>query len=221
MSTLIAAAEKEVFSLLNTDLDRKYVYHNLAHTLRVVDNAKELIENLKVTGTEAENIELAAWFHDTGFVNNADNHEEESIQIVADFLKKHKIADKRVTAVSNLILATKMGHIARNDSERIIMDADCAHLASKNFFEYTTLLRKEWELTGFKNVSDEEWIAGNIDFFSQQHRYNTEYALKKWTKAKEKNLSKLIKNHKEIKEGTSNKEALNNFMKRVQGSIDQ
>ena len=35
------------------------------------------------------------------------------------------------------------------------------------------------------------------------------------------NLYGALEVHKEIKEGTSNKEALNNFMKRVQGSIDQ
>ena len=200
MSTLIAAAEKEVFSLLNTDLDRKYVYHNLAHTQRVVEKTKELVENLKVSKTDAENLEIAAWFHDTGFVKGAENHEEESVNIVSEFLVKYKISAKRVTAISNLILATKMNHQANNDLEKIIMDADCAHLASKNFFDYTSLLRKEWELTGFKEVSDEEWIAENINFFSVQHRYNTEYALKKWTKAKEKNLSKLIKNQKDLEE---------------------
>ena len=35
------------------------------------------------------------------------------------------------------------------------------------------------------------------------------------------NLYGALEVHKEIKEGTSKKEALNNFMKRVQGSIDQ
>jgi len=35
------------------------------------------------------------------------------------------------------------------------------------------------------------------------------------------NLYGALEVHKEIKEGTSNKDALNNFMKRVQGSIDQ
>ena len=80
------------------------------------------------------------------------------------------------------------------------MDADCAHLASKNFFDYTFLLRKEWELTGVKSVSDSEWIDENIEFFTQQHRFKTDYALKNWTKTKQKNLSKLIKNQKKIKD---------------------
>ena len=199
MSTLIVNAEKHVFNLLNTDLERAYVYHNLAHTQRVVEKTKELTENLKIAKTAAENLEIAAWFHDTGFVKGAENHEEESVKIAVEFLKNNKVSDKRIEAISNLIMATKMDHVAKDDLEKIISDADCAHLASKNFLDYTTLLRKEWELTGFKNVSDEEWVAGNIDFFSQKHRFKTDYALKNWTKIKEKNLSKLFKNQKELK----------------------
>ena len=200
MSTLIVDTEKYVFSLLNTDLDRKYVYHNLVHTQRVVKSTKELIENLKIDKVAAENLEIAAWFHDTGFIKGAENHEEESVRIVSGFLKEHKVTDKRIEAISGLILATKMNHQPKNDLEKIIIDADCSHLASKSFFDYTFLLRKEWELTGVKNVSDTEWIAENIEFFTQQHRFNTDFALKNWTKTKQKNLSKLIKNQKDLKD---------------------
>ena len=200
MSTLIVDAEKHVFNILNTDLERKYVYHNLAHTQRVVEKTKELSENLKIAKVAAENLEIAAWFHDTGFVKGAENHEEESVKKAIEFLKSHKVTDKRIEAISNLILATKMNHQPKDDLEKIIADADCAHLASKNFSDYTTLLRKEWELTGFKKVSDSEWISGNIQFLTEQHRYNTDYALKKWTKAKEKNVSKLIKSQKDLKD---------------------
>ncbi|PWG06200.1 Pycsar system effector family protein [Polaribacter aquimarinus] len=199
MSTLIVDTEKFVFNLLSNELDTKYVYHNLAHTQRVVEKTKELAEKLKIAQTDAQNLEVAAWFHDTGFVDGADNHEEKSVKIVTDFLKGKKISDKRIEAISKLVLATKMNHQPKDNLEKIIMDADCAHLASKNFFDYTSLLRKEWELTGLKNISDEKWIKENINFFTIQHRFNTTYALKKWTKRKEKNLSKLMKNLKELK----------------------
>ncbi len=200
MSTLIVDTEKYVFSILNTDLDRKFVYHNLSHTQRVVNSTKELIENLKIDTIAAENLEIAAWFHDTGFIKGCKNHEEESVKIATEFLKNNNIANDRIEIISKLILATKMNHQPKDDLEKIIMDADCAHLASKNFFDYTYLLRKEWELTNLKNDSDLEWIEGNIEFFTQQHRFNTDYALKNWTKTKQKNLSKLIKSQKDLKE---------------------
>ncbi|PQJ69226.1 MULTISPECIES: Pycsar system effector family protein [Polaribacter] len=198
MSTLIDNAEKHVFKLLNIDLERNYIYHNLAHTQRVVEKTQELVEKLKIDKEAAENLEIAAWFHDTGFVKGAENHEEESVRIATAFLKENKIEADRIDVITRLILATKINYQPKDDLEKIIADADCAHLASKNFFEYTSLLRKEWELTGFKNVSDIEWVEGNIDFFTQCHRYNTAYALKNWTKTKEKNLSKLIKSQKDL-----------------------
>ena len=200
MSKLISDTEKYVFGLLNTDLDKKYLYHNLTHTQRVVKSIKELIENLKIEKEDSENLKIAAWFHDTGFINGAKNHEQKSVEIASGFLKKHKISEERIENISKLILATKMGTKPKNDLEKVIMDADCAHLASKNFFDYTFLLRKEWELTEVKSVSDLEWIDENIDFFTQQHRFKTDYALKNWTKTKQKNLSKLIKSQIKIKD---------------------
>ncbi|WP_397444460.1 Pycsar system effector family protein [Polaribacter sp. R77954] len=200
MSTLIANAQKFVFDLLSNQLDTKYVYHNLAHTQRVVEKTKELIANIEIEELDAENAVIAAWFHDTGFTKNAENHEEESARIVKGFLLTNSITQQRVEAIVQLILATKMNHKPKNDLEKIIIDADCGHLASKNFFDYNSLLRKEWELTGVKKSSDEDWIKENIRFFSVQHRFNTEFALKNWTKRKEKNLSKLMKNLKSLQE---------------------
>ena len=199
MSTLLAAAEKYVFNLLNTKLETIYVYHNLAHTQRVVKKVNEIIEGSNDYKTSAEDLQIAAWFHDTGFIKGAKNHEEESVAIVTHFLESEKISKERIDIISNLILATKMGYQPENDLEKIIADADCAHLASKNFFDYTSLLRKELELTNVKNISDIEWTEENIAFFTQKHRYKTAYALKKWTKTKEKNLAKLIKNKKNLK----------------------
>ena len=200
MSTLVINAEKYALNLLSSGLDTKYVYHNLAHTQRVVKKVKELMVNMGVNEVDAQNIEIAAWFHDTGFTKSADNHEKESVRIVTDFLKGQNVEEKRIKAISNIILATVMGHKPKNILEKIIVDADCAHLASKNFFDYTSLLRKEWELTGLKTVTYQDWIKENINFFTVQHRFETDYALKNWTKRKEKNLSKLMKDLKSIQD---------------------
>ena len=200
MSTLVINAEKHALNLLSSGLDTKYVYHNLAHTQRVVKKVKELIVNMRVNEIDGQNIEIAAWFHDTGFTKSADNHEKESVRIVTDFLKGQNVEEKRIKAISNIILATVMGYKPKNILEKIIVDADCAHLASKNFFDYTSLLRKEWELTGLKTVTYQDWIKENINFFTVQHRFETDYALKNWTRRKEKNLSKLMKDLKSIQD---------------------
>jgi predicted metal-dependent HD superfamily phosphohydrolase len=200
MSTLLVDAEKYVFDLLNKELPTIYVYHNLVHTQNVVENASKLAEILKVDEISTENLQLATWFHDTGFIKGAENHEEESVRILAHFLTQNNVDAARIDAISKLILATKMGYKPKNDLEKIIIDADCAHLGSKNFDDKTELLRKEWEITDNKIYSDEEWTAINLEFLTQKHRFYTDFALKKWSKTKSKNIVALLKYQKKSKQ---------------------
>lgn len=202
MDTLLSEVENYVTHLLGSQLKCEYVYHNLAHTQRIVEVVKELSEHSQLTENELENLMIAAWFHDTGFIKNVKNHEEESVQIATRFLNERNISTERIEQIAAIILATKLGHQPKSELEKIITDADCAHLALKNYDEFAILLRKEWELTGFKIMSDLEWNTQNIQFLMEQHQYFTTYALKNWTQAKSKNLSKLLKKQRELKENS-------------------
>lgn len=196
MSTLLVAAEKHIFNLLDKELPTAYVYHNLVHTQSVVEQTIELSKALKIDEISAENLQLAAWFHDSGFIKGSINHEEKSVELLTLFLTQNNIDTARIEAISKLILATRIGHKPKNELEKIIIDADCAHLGSKSFDDKTTLLRKEWELTENKIYTDIEWTAINLEFLAQQHRFYTDFALKNWSKIKSKNIVSLLKEEK-------------------------
>ena len=200
MNTLIVDAEKYVFNLLNKELDTAFVYHNITHTLGVVENVIELSENLNVDEVSKENLQLAAWFHDTGFIKGAKNHEDVSVQIVIKFLKDKNFDSDRIDEVSKLILATKMGHKPSSNLEKIIIDADCAHLGSKSFENRLSLLRKEWDTNCGEKYSDNDWLDLNIKFLTEEHKYYTDFALKNWSKRKDKNITNLIKKKHKLKE---------------------
>lgn len=223
MNNLLTSAEDYVLELLNNNLDKNYLYHDIAHTQRVVESSIELSEKQEVSEEEKENIVLAAWFHDTGFIENAINHERESVKIAESWLAKQKVSNDRILVISNIILATKIDVPPKTLSEEIICDADCAHLASKNFNEYTTLLRKEWELTGLKKLTDLEWLNENIIFFTEVHKYYTKYAIKKWSKSKSKNLSKLLRQKEDLLENSKKfnqkQEALK--LKKIKGDVPE
>ncbi|QTD36747.1 HD domain-containing protein [Polaribacter batillariae] len=199
MTALIAEVEKFVYTLLSNDLHANYVYHNLAHTQRVVEKTKELAESLEIVKVDADNLEIAAWFHDVGYVKGSENHEEKSVEIAKEFLKTKNFSENRMVAICDLILATKMSYLPQNSLEKIIKDADSSHLASGNFLDYTSLLRREWELVLGKKYTNIEWIELNISFLTNKHRYYSGFALKNWSKNKEKNLAKLLKNQKKLK----------------------
>ena len=199
MSKLVADAELFVINLLNKELDKNYLYHNISHTQRVVEKVNEICENVDVTEAQKEKVLLAAWFHDTGFIKGAANHEDESIRIAQNWLKENKVTDKKSKEICDLILVTKMGSTPETELEKILSDADCAHLASKDYSSFTSLLRKEWDLVNGKTYSDAEWIEQNINFFTKTQKFHTDYALKNWSEAKSKNLAKLIKGQKKLK----------------------
>ncbi len=203
MNTLISKSESFVTEYLNDNLDSSFVYHNIAHTQRVVNKVNELIEDktLDLSDTEKEQLIIAAWFHDTGFTKTIENHENESVKIAESFLKSEKVSNENIEAISKIILATQMGYEPKNLMEGLIRDADCAHVSSKKYEDYSALLRKEWELTLNKKVSKSEWLEENIKFLTN-HSFYSPLASSKWEKRKGKNLANLIQNQNKIKTNT-------------------
>ena len=198
MDNLIAEVEKYVIQLLTEKLDPTYLYHNLSHTQRVVKKSIELAELSGIDDSKKDTLVISAWFHDTGYLKGAENHEENSVVIAKEFLKKHDVSNEDIKVISNTILATKMGYTPKNKVEKIIRDADCAHIGNKNYMDVSELLRKEWELTSNKQLTEIEWINENIDFLTKRHKFHSVAANIKWDEIKGKNLSKLLKTHKNL-----------------------
>jgi predicted metal-dependent HD superfamily phosphohydrolase len=198
MDNLIANAEKYVLHFLNNNLNKSFVYHNIAHTQRVVEKTQELIEGHQIGESDAQELLLSAWFHDTGLTKVIDNHEDEGVKIAEEFLKKQKASANTIKNVSSLILATKITHEPKTEAEKIIRDADCSHIGSKNFSDLTELLRKEWELTKKRTLTEAEWINENIEFLTNKQQFHTSFALTNWEKQKGKNLAQLLKAKKKL-----------------------
>ena len=196
MENLISETEKFAVELLNNKLDNKFVYHNLAHTQRVVEKANELAELAQINELEKKYLLLTAWLHDVGYTVTIDNHENESVKIATAFLTEQGCKKEAIDIVCSLILATKLSHEPTNKLEKIIRDADCAHIGSKNYIDISELLRKEWELTCGKTLTEAEWLTESISFLSTKHRFYTNEASSIWDKGKGKNLSQLLKMQK-------------------------
>ena len=201
METLIKQAEDFVTQYLNDHLDANFVYLNLAHTQRVVKKTKELTEESDIADTEKQQLIIAAWFHDTGFTKTIEDHETESVMIASEFLKSNDISEDFIEAIRKLIMATRMAYEPKNELEGLIKDADCAHVSSKKYTDYASLLRKEWELTLGKKITKSEWLKENIQFLSK-HTFYTTLALSKWQKRKGKNLANLLQSQNKVKEDT-------------------
>ncbi len=85
-----------------------YRYHNLHHTREVVKLVKELAENSDVGDADLEILLIAAWFHDIGYPDSIQLHEEKSAEMAAEFLEKKSYPPENITTVKKLILSTKV-----------------------------------------------------------------------------------------------------------------
>ncbi|MBS7233104.1 HD domain-containing protein [Flavobacterium psychroterrae] len=185
---LIEQSEDFVSNLLKDKLSNLYSYHNFNHTLTVVNAVKELCKKEDVKGDDKEVLLVAAWFHDTGYIVGYENHEAESVKIATTFLKEKEQTDEFISVVSSLIMATVKEYIPKTHLEKIIKDADFAHLVGTEYETTCELLRIELKNTWNLDFSNTEWAKENLNFLMNKHRFYTDHALKKWQPLKEKNL---------------------------------
>lgn len=190
--TIVEQAEEFVRLLLKDKLSASFLYHNFNHTIGVVEGVKSIIAETALDQQEKEQLLLAAWFHDTGYVIDYNDHEKLSIDFVTHFLKEHGYADDYIANVTGLIRSTMYAYVPQTLGEKIIRDADYSHFISKSYLETSDLLRKEWELTQNKTFTDLEWMKGNLEMFTKHHHYYTDFANQHWLPKKEKNASKIL-----------------------------
>jgi predicted metal-dependent HD superfamily phosphohydrolase len=198
MQELIKEIESYIKELLNKKLSSEFVYHNIRHTLDVVNSAEEISAHSELTPKEKVNLIIAAWFHDAGYTVNVKNHEEESVNIAEAFLKVKNISAEKIAEIKQLILSTKIPQAPQTEPEKILCDADLLYIGTNDLLNRITLLRTEWESTLKKSFSDEEWIIQNINFINS-NAFHTDYAKNKFDKIRNVNLSILREKLKEAK----------------------
>lgn len=199
--TIVKKAENYVFNLFKDKLSVNYIYHNFNHTLRVVNAAALIATEEKVDESDKEALLIAAWFHDSGYINGRENHEEVGATIASEFLLEQDYPQDRIELVASLIRATKVEVAPKTPLENIIRDADYSHFADKSYAKFAELLREEWRLNGYKEFTDVEWIIENRDILLYKHRYYSPYAKKEMQPEKDKNIARLHKTIKKLKSG--------------------
>ena len=204
---ILKISEDYVKNLFKDKLSSAYTYHNLDHTIQVVDKIKILAKEENISPEDTENLLLAGWFHDLGYVDDADNHEEESRKIASDFLKQHQFSEERIAKIGELILATDKFYKPKNHLEEIIKDADMYHLASDDYFRICENLRQEIKEVHHQKFSKLQWAELNITFFAK-HQFYTKFAKENWQPEKEKNVEKILSSIKNIKEEKKEKSSL-------------
>lgn len=196
---LLLKAEAYIFNLFKDKLSSEYIYHDYLHTLRVVTAVNELINGEHILEQDATHLRLAAWFHDSGYIDGLKNHEERSCEIFKEFIKENSFDSVNIDQVCNLILATKCANFPTNLLEMCMKDADFFHFTLDNYNELAELLKKELETTCIQELTDVDWCTQNLNVLNKNHYFFTDYAKANWQPKKEKNIFKLRENLEKLK----------------------
>jgi HD superfamily phosphodiesterase len=199
MNDIVSKTETFVKDLFKEKLSGTFTYHNLTHTLRVLKGTNEIIENSKINAKDAVILQLSALLHDTGYTESRENHEEISVRIAKDFLKKQEVDKETISGIEKCILATKMNQEPTNFLEEALRDADSSHFGKKYFQEVSEFLRQEYLLQGVQEYSAQDWRDATIKLMVKKHQFYTPYAIKEWQPQKESNLAQLLKAKKKDK----------------------
>ncbi|GJM36504.1 MAG: hypothetical protein DHS20C18_55050 [Saprospiraceae bacterium] len=198
---ITTVAKEYIKRLLTEKLDPSYYYHDLAHTLAVEEASQVIGKALEMSETELEILSLAALFHDTGFVEIYQGHEEVSKNIAATFLKEQNYPDDKIKQVVHLIDITKKDNIPETVIEKAMKDADLSNLGRDDYFRHLADLREEWALFLNEKYTDAKWYKLNHKFV-KRHNYYTEAAsflYARQSKANEKQLKKMAKREEKVK----------------------
>jgi len=112
---------------------------------------------IELSEESLEIVQLAAWFHNTGFFQDYSNSQDKSINLGTAFLQTRRYPTQKLEKVMECINATKVDVKPISIEGQLLVDAINAFSYTTNFGELSPLLRLEWEFISNKKLSNFEW----------------------------------------------------------------
>jgi len=167
-----ARASHYAITRLSRELSPLLTYHSPAHTMAdVVPAAERLARYAQLDGEPLMLLRTAAYYHDIGFVEQVEDHEEASIRIAAAVLPDFGYRPEHIAAIQAMIRATKLPQTPQTPLAAMLADADLATLGRADFLTGSYALRTELCHLG-TTLTDQAWLRRQLAFM-QTHRYWT------------------------------------------------
>lgn len=183
------ALKQFVIGKLSNELNKDLTYHCVEHTMDVLESVDRLGKMEGILNDDICLLKTAALFHDLGFVDVYDGHEEASIVLASNTLPAYGYSAKSIEIISNLIRATKIPQSPQNHLEEILADADLDYLGRDDLFIIGQRLQYEWKKYG-KISTLREWHEKQLAFI-KNHKYFTKSAIKLRENKKQENIGEL------------------------------
>src|ERR1041384_4952976 len=111
---IISSVKNFVANLFEEKYDNRSSYHSYEHTRDVAEAAEKIGKESELNDDELEAVIIAAWFHDTGYLIQRDDHEAHSVKVAEDYLRSQHYPEDRIKRVADCIVATRMDCVPSN-----------------------------------------------------------------------------------------------------------
>jgi predicted metal-dependent HD superfamily phosphohydrolase len=191
-TNIITAAEDYVRRLFEEKIPSNlYTYHNWVHTVQVRDEAILLARQAGIKAEDIEILNLASLFHDVGFSESYNGHEDHGIRIAREFLTEANYPPDRIEKIVDLINVTRVDTKPRTHLEALLKDADTSSLGKPHFQIYTNSLRKELNAVQNAVLTKRDWAITNLKFLDE-HEYFSPEGKERYSKTKLENKRLLM-----------------------------
>jgi len=187
----IHTIKDHVVTMLTEGLSKTLIYHNIHHTLDVTEQCMTIAEEEGIIDLLAlQDLEIAALYHDIGFIYTYDGHEARGCEIARKQLPGFDLTEKSIDVICGLIMATKVPQSPKTHLQQIICDADLDYLGRPDFYQTGNDLRTE--LIAYNLITDEhDWEERQLNFLNS-HQYFTKTSLKKREPFKKEFIRQLV-----------------------------
>ena len=181
--------KSRILELLRTELDPRLTYHCPEHTEDVMEQVGRIAAAENITDKRLLHLmNIAALFHDTGFLRSYKGHEEDSCAIMRDTCSG-MLNEQELKLIEGMIMATQLPQAPATLPEMIICDADLDYLGRDDFDPISRTLKNEFMTFGVVK-NEEEWNRLQVNFFNSHH-YFTKTSIRERCPAKMRQLELL------------------------------
>ena len=180
---------KFIVNKLETGLPNYITYHNAPHTISVIAAVIQLAKSENISGDDLVLLKTAALFHDAGFLQHHDDHEEFSCKIATKYLPGFSYTPQQIERICEMIRATKMPQSPLNNLSKILCDADLHYLGGEHYLTNSEKLFTEYKKLGSVKTQA-EWALKQAEFLSN-HRYFTDTAINLYEQQKKNTLAEI------------------------------
>ncbi|MEO6583752.1 MAG: YitT family protein [Ferruginibacter sp.] len=145
-------------------------YHDIHHTKSVISACEHLAKTENITGDELVLLKTAALFHDAGFLQNHEEHEDLSCQLARKELPQFEYSNDQIETICQVIMATKIPQSPASHLGEVLCDADLYYLGGNHYSTTVEKLFTENKKLGIVK-NQVEWDIKQANFLSAHHYF--------------------------------------------------